>query len=105
MLCYGLIGSQHEFLDQVRRYGLNMRPDLHRFAMLVHNDFCLWKIKVNGTASSAFLMQNSCQIRHLLKHGDQITAHFDQMHRLLAFLGIHVHFRLIFRALFAASRL
>ncbi|GAE10015.1 hypothetical protein JCM10914_6413 [Paenibacillus sp. JCM 10914] len=64
MFSHGLVGRQHEFLNNLLRDGAFSFDNIHRLPVIIHNDFGLHKIKVHRSAPHPAVAQLQCQFLH-----------------------------------------
>ena len=71
ILGHGLIGDEHEILNDLGGGVSLIRMDIHRNSPGVQNDLRFRKIKINGSPFSALVSQNAGQRCHMPEHGYQ----------------------------------
>ena len=71
ILCHGLIGYEHEILDDFRGRIPVIGFNIPRFSLLIQNNFRLREIKINGTSLLSLRPQKIRQFLHIPDHGDQ----------------------------------
>ena len=69
MLCHRLIRRQHKIFDQLRRRIPLILFDLYGNTLFVEQDLCLREVKINRAALHPLLSEDTCELRHLMKHG------------------------------------
>ena len=71
ILCHGLIGNEHEILDDFCCCIPVIGADIYRFALLIQDHLRLREIKVDGTSLLSLCTQEIRQFFHITNHGNQ----------------------------------
>ena len=77
ILCYRLIGDQHEILDDLGGNIPLVWFDFNRSALLIQNNLGLREIKIDRAAAHPLFAQDRCQFLHPLKHRNELFVFPD----------------------------
>ncbi|MNC02800.1 hypothetical protein D3C75_501830 [compost metagenome] len=83
MLGNRLIGSQHEFLNNLLSYRTLSLNNIDRLTVLIHNNFALFKIKINRSAPHPRPAQLHSQLFHQAEVLNQRTITLQQLRILI----------------------